>query len=135
MVLLGRLITILGVYGTRVVGERPAEDAMIRSVGMHDPASELLDKGDILLAVGVSDAGRAVELAAETGALAVVVRTGKKADPPRPAVDLARRHGIVLLVVDPAVSWGQVTGIVHGMVLEGGETEAGRGPKLGRAHV
>lgn len=128
MVLLGRLITILGVYETRVVGERPAEDAMIRSVGMHDPASELLDKGDILLAVGVSDAERAVELAVEAGALAVVVRTGEKADPPWPAVDLARRHGIVLLVVDPAVSWGQITGIVHGMVLEGGETEAGRGP-------
>src|SRR5699024_1016548 len=121
MVLLGRLITILGVYGTRVVGERPAEDAMIRSVGMHDPASELHDKGDSLLAVGVSDAGRAVELAAETGALAVVVRTGKKADPPRPAVDLARRHGIVLLVVDPAVSWGTAVGNVpHRGLVSGG---------------
>ena len=128
MVLLSRLITILGVYETRVVGERPTKDTMIRGVAMHDPAGERPDKGDILLTIGVSDAERAIELAAEAGALAVVVRTGKKADPPRDAVDSAREHGIALLVVDPAVSWSQVAGIVYGMVLEGGETEAGRGP-------
>lgn len=128
MVLLGRLITILGVYGTHVVGERPTEDTMIRSVAMHDPAGERPDEGDVLLAVGVSETTRAVDLASEAGASAVVVRTGEREDPPRSAVESARELGIVLLTVDPAVTWSQVAGIVYGMVLEGGETEAGRGP-------
>ncbi|GGO61030.1 PucR family transcriptional regulator [Nonomuraea cavernae] len=40
----------------------------------------------------------------------------------------ARDGGVAVLLVDPEVSWSQLFGVVYGLVLEGRETEAGRGP-------
>ncbi|GHC96000.1 DNA-binding protein [Nocardiopsis terrae] len=130
MVLLDRLVTILGTYGTRLVGPRPTADTVLRGVAVHDPAAPEPEEADVLLAVGVQDPLLAVELAERSRALAVVVRTAREdaADPHGEAADRARSGGIALLVVDPAVSWGQAAGVVYGLVLEGGETEAGRGP-------
>ena len=33
-----------------------------------------------------------------------------------------------MIVVDPAMSWSEVAAVVYGLVLEGRETESGRGP-------
>lgn len=127
MVLLERLVTILGVYGTRPAGPRIPEGAVVRSVAVHDPAEEATEPGDVLLAVGERDPVRAVGLARAAGASATVVRTGA-GEPDEAAVEAAHEHGVVLLWVAPEVSWSQVAGIVFGMVLEGSETESGRGP-------
>ena len=33
-----------------------------------------------------------------------------------------------MLVVDPAVSWSELAAVIYGLVMEGRETESGRGP-------
>jgi hypothetical protein len=37
-------------------------------------------------------------------------------------------EGVAVMVVDPAVSWSELAAVVYGLVLEGRETESGRGP-------
>src|SRR5699024_3522227 len=37
-------------------------------------------------------------------------------------------ESLAVLVVDPAVSWSELAAVVYGLVLEGRETESGRGP-------
>lgn len=134
MVLLDRLVTILGTYGTRLVGPRPSPETVLRGVALHDPGVPGREKGDVLLAMGVSDPAHAVALAERARAMAVVVRpphvpeAAESGEPYVEAAEAAPEHGIALLVVDTSVSWGQVAGVVYGLVLEGGETEAGRGP-------
>ncbi|MBR8744136.1 CdaR family transcriptional regulator [Nocardiopsis sp. MG754419] len=134
MVLLDRLVTILGTYGTRLVGSPPEPGTVLRGVALHDPGTPGREDGDVLLAVGVDDPSRAVALARRSGAVAVVVRPSVPvegpggAEPYAEASVAAREHGVSLLVVDASVTWGQVAGVVYGLVLEGGETEAGRGP-------
>ncbi|HJE57005.1 MAG TPA: PucR family transcriptional regulator, partial [Nocardiopsis listeri] len=130
MVLLDRLVTILGTYGTRLVGSRPTPGTVLRGVALHDPGTPGREEGDILLAVGVDDSSLAVELAERAGAVAVLVRPAESAGDQEnaEAAANARERGVALLVVDSSVSWGQVAGVVYGLVLEGGETEAGRGP-------
>jgi hypothetical protein len=44
------------------------------------------------------------------------------------AAEVAERHRLAVLLVDPAISWSQLAGIVYGLVMEGRETAAGRGP-------
>lgn len=134
--LLGRLTNILSTFGTRLLGPSPAEETMLRGVTVHDPVDAHPDNADIFLAIGVPDPVSAVRLASDTQAIVVVFRGAPdKAAADRPveesyeeAATLAREHGLGLLVVDPSVSWGQIAGVVYGLVLEGGETEAGRGP-------
>lgn len=132
MVLLDRLVTILGTYGARLVGTRPQSGTALRGVALHDPGGS--EEGDILLAVGVTDPLRAVALAVRAGAVAVVARpshlpeAGDDGEPFSEAAAVARKRGVALLIVDPSVAWGQIAGVVYGLVLEGGETEAGRGP-------
>ena len=41
---------------------------------------------------------------------------------------VAEGERIALMVVDPAVSWSELPAIIHGLVLEGRETESGCGP-------
>ncbi|MBV2364201.1 PucR family transcriptional regulator [Streptomonospora nanhaiensis] len=126
MIRLERLLAILGGYGARSVGARPRPGALVRGVAVHDATRPEPDQGDIFLAVGVPDAAEALDLALRAGAETAVVRGA--ADERCPAAHRARERGTVLLAVDPAVSWSQVAGIVFGLVLEGGETESGRGP-------
>lgn len=126
MIRLERLLTVLGGYGARSIGARLTPGELIRSVAVHDPTRSEPDQGDIFLAVGVEDASAATGLARAAGAGTAVVRS--QADERSPAAVMARERGTVLLAVDPAVSWSQLAGVVYGLVLEGGETESGRGP-------
>ncbi|GAA0523759.1 DNA-binding protein [Saccharopolyspora subtropica] len=124
MVKLDRLINVLGGFGARL-GTAPRDRSVeLRSVAVHDPADPATGEEDVLLAVGV-DADAAAGLLARTRAAVVVFRC--------PELDgavlaAARERGVTVVLVDPAVSWGQVAGVVYGLVLEGRETEAGRGP-------
>ncbi|MBB5433534.1 PucR family transcriptional regulator [Nocardiopsis composta] len=124
MVLLDRLINVLGAYGARPAGPRPDPGAVIRGVAVHDPTEPRPEEGDIFLAVGAGSAEQAVRLAAAARAVAVVLRGSCSAE----GEALAAEHGVAVLAVDPAVPWGQIAGIVYGLVQEGGETESGRGP-------
>lgn len=132
MVLLDRLVTILGTYGARLVGPRPPGETTLHGVALHDPDGS--EEGEIFLAVGVADPVRAVELAVRADAVAVVARpthvpeTGDGGEPFTEAATMARERGVALLLVDPSVAWGQIAGVVYGLIMEGGETEAGRGP-------
>lgn len=138
MVTLDRLINVLGGYGVRplvVVSSRAVE---LHSVVVHDPVDPEVPVGDVLLAVGVRDPRRAVELAVTAQATVVLVHASREPRDPRDstaspgvereAVETAARHGVAVLLVDSAVAWSQVCGVVYGLVLEGRETEVGRGP-------
>ncbi|MFE1397663.1 PucR family transcriptional regulator [Nocardiopsis dassonvillei] len=126
MIHLDRLVNVLGGYGARLVGPEPLRRRELRSVAMHDPTDDVPQLGDAFLAVGVDSAAEAVRLAEQARATVVIIRSATE-----PGDDVRARlgeGGPALLVVEPAVSWSQVSGVVYGLVLEGRETEAGRGP-------
>ncbi|MCT2584821.1 PucR family transcriptional regulator [Actinophytocola gossypii] len=125
MVRLDRLVNVLGGYGVRLCCCPVPRSAEVRSVVLPEAADQEAVPGDLFLAVGAGSVTEAVEWAASARAFAVLVRGG--ADVAREASGLADR-GVAVLVADPAVSWGQLAGVVYGLVLEGRETESGRGP-------
>lgn len=124
VVKLDRLINVLGGYGARLVCAPRSRSTELGSVALHDPAEQPPSADDVLLAVGV-DEHRAAEVLAETAAVVVVFRLEVLGEQ---ALAAARARQIAVVLVDPAVSWGQLAGVVYGLVLEGRETEAGRGP-------
>ncbi|MEY7972196.1 helix-turn-helix domain-containing protein [Saccharomonospora xinjiangensis] len=131
MVTLDRLINVLGGYGVRPLAVGPSRSAELHSVIVHDPADSATPVGDAVLAVGVRELRRAVDLAVSAKATVVLVHDA--ADSPgsptaREAAEVATRNGVAVLLVDAGVSWSQVCGVVYGLVLEGRETESGRGP-------
>ncbi|MEE2036337.1 helix-turn-helix domain-containing protein [Nocardiopsis sp. CT-R113] len=126
MINLDRLVNVLGGYGARLVGAEGLRRRELRSVAMHDPTDDAPPLGDAFLAVGVDSAGEAVHLAEQARATVVLLRSAT--DPGEDVRAHLRERGLALLVVDPAVSWSQISGVVYGLVLEGRETEAGRGP-------
>ncbi|WP_017597443.1 PucR family transcriptional regulator [Nocardiopsis lucentensis] len=126
MINLDRLVNVLGGYGARFVGPESLRESELRSVAVHDPTDDVPPPGDAFLAVGVGSAEEAVGLGGRARATVVLVRGDIEPDPEGLAT--LRERGIALVVVDPAVSWSQISGIVYGLVLEGRETESGRGP-------
>ncbi|GAA2774327.1 PucR family transcriptional regulator [Saccharopolyspora taberi] len=124
MVTLDRLINVLGGFGARLACAPRSRRTELRSAALHDPAEPASGADEVLLAVGVDESG-AAGLLAETRAVVVVFRSAGLGDR---ALEIARDRDVAVVVVDPAVSWGQLAGIVYGLVLEGRETEAGRGP-------
>ncbi|RRO14119.1 PucR family transcriptional regulator [Saccharopolyspora rhizosphaerae] len=124
MVKLDRLINVLGGYGAHLVCAPRSRATELRAVALHDPTEQARGGDEVLLAVGV-DEGRAAEVLAQTSAVVVVFRLDGLGEA---ALAVARDREIAVLLVDPAVSWGQLAGVVYGLVLEGRETEAGRGP-------
>lgn len=126
MINLDRLVNVLGGYGARLVGPEPLRGKQLRSVAMHDPTDETPPRGDAFLAVGVESVDEALHLAEQARADVVILRSAAEAG----AAVRAHLHerGLALVLVDPAVSWSQISGIVYGLVLEGRETESGRGP-------
>ncbi|MGI5267717.1 PucR family transcriptional regulator [Nonomuraea sp. CA-218870] len=124
MLKLDRLVNVLGGYGARLACAPASRDVPLRSVVVHDPTDPRAATGDVFLAVGVGSAGEAVRLGTAARAVVVLVRDEAGDD----AAGEVRAAGIAVLLVDPAVSWSQLLGVVYGLVLEGRETEAGRGP-------
>lgn len=126
MIHLDRLVNVLGGYGARLVGSERLRRRELRSVAMYDPVDEAPPLGDALLAVGVESAEEAVRLAERARATVVIVRSAT--EPDADVRERLRSGGLALLIVEPAVTWSQVSGVVYALVLEGRETEAGRGP-------
>lgn len=122
MVRLDRLINVLGASGARLRCAPRGRRTELRGVALHDPDGVAAGADDVLLAIGVDVSGGA-ELLESTQAAVVVLRELDDA-----ALPVAQDRGVAVLLVDPEVPWGQIAAVVYGLVLEGRETEAGRGP-------
>lgn len=123
MITLDRLVNVMGGYGVRLRWSSVPRSTELRSVVIHETPAERPEVGDVLLALGASSLTEAVRWAASARAVVVVVR-----DHGTPiAFDNAIEIGAVM-VIDKAVSWSAVAAVVYGLVLEGRETESGRGP-------
>lgn len=123
MITLDRLVNVLGGYGVRLRWSSVPRSTELRSVVIHEAAPNRVVMGDVLLAIGAGSFREAVQWAASARAVVVLVRGG---DEPI-AIDSDAEVGAVM-VVDETVTWSEVGTVVYGLVLEGRETESGRGP-------
>lgn len=121
MITLDRLVNVLGGYGVRLVWSSAPRSTELRSVAIHE--GDRVVVGDVLLAVGADSLGDGIRWAAS--AHAVVLLTRDHAEPM--TFDADAGVGAVLLV-DETLSWSEIAGVIYGLVLEGRETAAGRGP-------
>ncbi|HWO66481.1 MAG TPA: PucR family transcriptional regulator, partial [Umezawaea sp.] len=126
MIRLDRLVNVLGGYGVRLVCCPVPRSEELRSVVIHEVSDAHAVGGDVFLAVGAASVEQAVEWAVAARVSVVLVHGG--ADVERDVARIGEAAGVAVLLVDPAVSWSQLAGVVYGLVLEGRETESGRGP-------
>jgi hypothetical protein len=122
VVTLDRLVNVLGSYGVRLTHCPVPRSTELGSVVLHEPAHDRAVLGDVLLAIGARSMTEAMRWAVQAHAVVVVIRGGEKSD------DVGDGPGCAVLAVDPAVSWSELAAVVHGLLLEGRETESGRGP-------
>ncbi|OBH08921.1 CdaR family transcriptional regulator [Mycobacterium sp. E1747] len=123
MITLDRLVNVLGGYGVRLGWSSVPRSTELRSVVIHEVSGERSVVGDVLLAIGAGSLGEAVQWA--RSAHAVVVLTRDHGQPMTFGEDAGL--GAVMLV-DETLSWSELAAVIYGLVLEGRETAAGRGP-------
>lgn len=124
MVRLDRLVNVLGGYGLRLARCPVPRSTELRAVVLPEQAGGRTVVGDVLLAVGAGSVEEAVRWAAAAHAAVVLVHEDDE-----PGRETAAGEGsVAVIVVDRAVSWSEVAAVVYGLVLEGRETESGRGP-------
>ncbi|MFQ6396292.1 PucR family transcriptional regulator [Nocardia sp. KC 131] len=122
MVTLDRLANVLSGLGVRLrLGSVP-RTTELRSVVIHQADADPTEAGDVLLGIDARSTAEAADWAASARAVVAIIRDGAEAG------DELELEGVAVLVVDPAVAWSEVAAVVYGLVLEGRETEAGRGP-------
>ncbi|KGI69619.1 helix-turn-helix domain-containing protein [Mycolicibacterium rufum] len=120
MITLDRLINVLGGYGARWQAGTADRSTELRSVVLPEVVDGHPMPGDVLLAVGASTQAEALDWASSAGAVVVLTRVAE-----RPARDPG---DVAVVVIDSAMSWSELAAVVYGLVLEGRETESGRGP-------
>ena len=123
MVTLDRLVNVLGSYGVRLRFCPIPRSTELRSVILHEVTEDRTVVGDVLLGIGARSVKEAVRWAASAHAVVVLIRGGDD-DTTFGGAD----EGVAVMVVDPAVSWSELAAIIYGLVMEGRETESGRGP-------
>jgi hypothetical protein len=123
VVTLDRLVNVLGSYGVRLRFCPIPRSTELRSVILHEVTDDRTVIGDVLLGIGARTVKEAVRWAASAHAVVVLIRGGDD-DTTFGGVD----EGVAVMVVDPAVSWSELAAVIYGLVLEGRETESGRGP-------
>ncbi|GAA4763536.1 PucR family transcriptional regulator [Actinomycetospora chibensis] len=126
MITLDRLVNVLASSGARLVCCPRSRDVLLRSLIVHDPTDTRVATGDVFLAVGLDTPDVAVRLAARARAAVALVRAPAPLEPTVQAS--AEEAGVAVVLAEPEVSWSHLTGLAYGLVLEGRETEAGRGP-------
>ena len=126
MITLDRLVNVLTSSGTRLVCCPRSREAMLRSLLLHDPTDRRTATGDVFLAVGVDSPERAVRLAQAARATVVLLRAPSPLAPG--VLSAAEETGVAVVLADLEASWSHLTGLAYGLVLEGRETESGRGP-------
>ena len=123
MITLDRLVNVLGSYGVRLRWSSVPRSTELRSVVIHEAAADRRVVGDVLLAIGAGSLREAVRWAASARAVVVLMRDGEESI----TFDGDAELGAVM-VVDDTLSWSELAAVVYGLVLEGRETESGRGP-------
>ena len=123
MVTLDRLVNVLGSYGVRLRFCPIPRSTELRSVILHEVTEDRTVIGDVLLGIGARSVKEAVRWAASAHAVVVLTRAGDD-DTTFGGAD----EGVAVMVVDPAVTWSELAAVVYGLVMEGRETESGRGP-------
>jgi hypothetical protein len=123
VVTLDRLVNVLGSYGVRLRFCPIPRSTELRSVVIHEHTQDRPVIGDVLLAVGARSVKEAVRWAASSRAVVVLTRGD---DDDSTFGGLA--EGVAVMVVDSAMTWSELAAVVYGLVLEGRETESGRGP-------
>lgn len=120
---LDRLVNVLGGYGVRLRACPVSRSSELRSVALPESAADgAVVTGDVLLAMSAKSIEEALRWAVSARALVLLVRGGDD-------VDLSQIDATVaIMTVDPAVAWSELAAVVYGLVLEGRETESGRGP-------
>lgn len=126
MITLDRLVNVLAGSGARLVCCPRSRDVLLRSLIVHDPTDTRTATGDVFLAVGVDTPDRAVHLAAQARATVVILRASTPLEPG--VQETAEESGLAVVLAEPAATWSHLIGLAYGLVLEGRETEAGRGP-------
>lgn len=124
MVTLDRLVNVLGAYGVRLRSCPIPRSTGLAGVVVHEDVDGRTVVGDVLLAIGAATVAEAVQWAASARAAVVFVRDTAEDD----AGADAGPADIAVLAVDPAMSWSELAAVVYGLVLEGRETDSGRGP-------
>ena len=124
MVTLDRLVNVLGNYGVRLRFCPIPRSTELGSVVMPEVADGTAVTGDVLLAVGSTSVDEALRWAVAARAAVVLLRDADGDD----TVFMGMVEGVAVMVVDPSVSWSELSAVVYGLVLEGRETESGRGP-------
>ncbi|UXA12542.1 helix-turn-helix domain-containing protein [Mycobacterium sp. SMC-8] len=123
MITLDRLINVLGGYGARWHGGAADRQTELRSVVLPEEVDGRTVSGDVLLAVGATSQADALRWARAARAVVVLTRCEDDGSPTGADPD-----GVAVVVVDPAMPWSEFAAIVYGLVMEGRETESGRGP-------
>lgn len=121
MITLDRLINVLGGYGARWYGGSADRQTELRSVVLPEVVDGRTVSGDVLLAVGAGSLDEALQWARAAHAIVVLTRGGGTTAEQDTA-------GLAVVVLDPAMPWSDFAAVVYGLVLEGRETESGRGP-------
>lgn len=120
MITLDRLVNVLGGYGIRLRHCPVDRSAELRSVALPESLDGRPVPADVLLAVGCADTAQALDHARSARAVVVLLRDD--------GGDIPADTETAVMLVDPALSWSELAATVYGMVLEGRETESGRGP-------
>jgi hypothetical protein len=123
VVTLDRLVNVLGSYGVRLRFCPIPRSTELRSVILHEVTDDRTVVGDVLLGIGARSLEEAVRWAAAARAVVVLIRGGDD-DTAFGGAD----EGVAGMVLDPAVSWSELAAVIYGLVMEGRETESGRGP-------
>ncbi|OBF28950.1 PucR family transcriptional regulator [Mycobacterium sp. ACS1612] len=123
MVTLDRLVNVLGSYGVRLRFCAIPRSTELRSVVVHELTEDRAVVGDVLLGIGAQSVKQAVRWAAAARAVVVLIR-GDDDD----TAFAGAAEGVAVMMVDPAMSWSELAAVIFGLVLEGRETESGRGP-------
>lgn len=123
MITLDRLVNVLGSYGVRLGCSSIPRSTELRDVVIHEATPRGPVTGDVLLAVGAASFDEAMRWAASARAVVTLLR-----DPGEPVTFKSDGEVGAVLLVDEALSWSELAAVVYGLVLEGRETESGRGP-------
>lgn len=123
MITLDRLVNVLGSYGVRLRWSSVPRSTELRSVVIHEATPAGPVTGDVLLAVDAATVEQAMQWAAAARAAVVLIRGGVV-----PSTFAGAPGTGAVMVVDEALSWSELAAVAYGLVLEGRETESGRGP-------
>jgi hypothetical protein len=125
---LGTLLDNLGAGVVRVITAPGGLDQAVSDVVIHDPAEPpALQKGDVVLAVGIDPARRdgaaLVEAAAAAGAAAVVLKIRPGTEPAQGTVEAAAdgKRSTAVLGVDRDLTWAQLHGLLRTARMTSGE--------------